>query len=123
MYQLGSALVDGQPAAIIKIGEKLHRLASVLGDTAGPTLDEVFAQWPAWRERIGRAVSVGVATPALDESGLAWLPPIARPPKLVCIGTNYTDHIAEMAVPCESARARDPSLERLQAADKHRRVM
>lgn len=26
------------------------------------------------------------------------MPPLARPPKLICIGTNYADHIAEMGV-------------------------
>lgn len=99
MFQLGTALLDGQPTPVIRTSGKLHRLDTVLGEAAGSSLDDVFADWPEWRERIGRALPGAHAAPALDEAGLAWLPPIARPPKLICIGTNYTDHIAEMAVP------------------------
>jgi acylpyruvate hydrolase len=31
----------------------------------------------------------------LDQTGLRFRPPIARPPKVVCVGLNYVDHAAE----------------------------
>src|SRR5579872_2125968 len=32
---------------------------------------------------------------ALDQSGLTYLPPIAKPPKIICVGMNYKDHAQE----------------------------
>ena len=33
--------------------------------------------------------------PAVAESSLEFLPPLARPPKIICLGLNYLDHAAE----------------------------
>lgn len=99
MFQLATAFLDDRPTAIVRIGEDLQRLGDIIGESAGPLLDEVFADWPAWQDRISRAMSSVPDARPLDANTLQWLPPIARPPKLVCIGTNYTDHMAEMAVP------------------------
>ena len=32
---------------------------------------------------------------AADAAGLAFLPPVVRPPKIICLGLNYRDHAAE----------------------------
>ena len=45
--------------------------------------------WPGVRE----AAESGRATPLADVRLLA---PIPRPPKIVCIGVNYADHVAEV---------------------------
>ena len=103
MYQLGFALLDEEPTTVIRIGGRLHRLDGVIGEAGGRTLDEIIADWPAWRSRIGRIPGAASDVPALDEANLNWLPPLARPPKLICIGTNYADHIAEMG--CTTCRA------------------
>ena len=34
-------------------------------------------------------------TEPLDQSGLTYLPPIANPPKIICVGMNYKDHAQE----------------------------
>jgi 2-keto-4-pentenoate hydratase/2-oxohepta-3-ene-1,7-dioic acid hydratase in catechol pathway len=31
----------------------------------------------------------------LDQTGLTYLPPIANPPKIICVGMNYKDHAQE----------------------------
>jgi acylpyruvate hydrolase len=38
---------------------------------------------------------------AVDEAALAFLPPVVRPSKIICLGLNYRDHAAEsgMAIP------------------------
>lgn len=35
------------------------------------------------------------AEPAVDEAALRFLPPLARPGKVICLGLNYSDHAAE----------------------------
>jgi acylpyruvate hydrolase len=37
-------------------------------------------------------------TPALDPSAVTYLPPVAAPSKIVCVGLNYADHIKESAL-------------------------
>lgn len=33
--------------------------------------------------------------PLLDINTVSWLPPIFNPPKIICVGLNYVDHVAE----------------------------
>lgn len=35
------------------------------------------------------------ATPVADADNLTWLPPMGRPPKILCVGLNYADHTKE----------------------------
>src|SRR5216683_1877458 len=37
--------------------------------------------------------------PVLDTNGLEYLPPIANPPKIACVGMNYQDHADENKLP------------------------
>ena len=55
------------------------------------TLPELIAQG-ADLLRAGR--SLGQA-PAVDLNGVRLLPPIPTPPKILCVGLNYDDHLAE----------------------------
>lgn len=36
--------------------------------------------------------------PRIEVANLTWLPPILRPGKILCIGLNYADHTAEVAM-------------------------
>jgi acylpyruvate hydrolase len=42
--------------------------------------------------RIGRELQ---STPAIDLNAVRILPPVPRPPKILCVGVNYADHIEE----------------------------
>jgi 2-keto-4-pentenoate hydratase/2-oxohepta-3-ene-1,7-dioic acid hydratase in catechol pathway len=46
-----------------------------------------------------RDVDLHSLGPAIDLSTTRLGPPIARPPKLICIGLNYADHAAESGLP------------------------
>jgi acylpyruvate hydrolase len=35
---------------------------------------------------------------SVDAASLKWLPPLSRPPKIICIGLNYADHSKESKV-------------------------
>lgn len=60
----------------------------------------VAAGEQAWKEAADYAATAppGAFLPA---AGLQWLPPIARPGKILCVGLNYRDHATEsrMEVP------------------------
>lgn len=79
-----------RPAAVAGDGSLLD-LSSVVG--AGGDIDGAFlaGDGPA---RARDAVASGVL-PVLDPADLRVGAPLARPPKLVCIGLNYQDHDAE----------------------------
>ncbi|QEH77245.1 fumarylacetoacetate hydrolase family protein [Sphingomonas sp. C8-2] len=62
----------------------------------------LLEEWPHWSARLaermaGKADRFGDA--AIPADRLGFLPPIALPRKLICIGANYHDHIAEMPIP------------------------
>jgi 2-keto-4-pentenoate hydratase/2-oxohepta-3-ene-1,7-dioic acid hydratase in catechol pathway len=62
-----------------------------------PLLED-WAYWSATLpDRIAGEARFGDG--ALPAASLTFLPPIALPRKLICIGANYHDHIAEMPIP------------------------
>ena len=84
--RVGRAVVDGRATVVASDAE--HAVA-----VAGADMTDVVGGWADWRPRL-EALLAG-AEPALDLSGARWLPPVA-PRKLICVGTNFSDHIAEM---------------------------
>jgi 2-keto-4-pentenoate hydratase/2-oxohepta-3-ene-1,7-dioic acid hydratase in catechol pathway len=82
-------------AALLEPGD-LDRLGGAPADIL-PLLED-WAHWSAvLPERIAATARFGES--ALPAASLAFLPPIALPRKLICIGANYHDHIAEMPIP------------------------
>jgi 2-keto-4-pentenoate hydratase/2-oxohepta-3-ene-1,7-dioic acid hydratase in catechol pathway len=53
----------------------------------------LIAEWPRWREAVNQAAANGEATIEMSEAH--WKAPV-MPGKLLCVGMNYTDHIAQM---------------------------
>lgn len=114
-YQIGSGTVSGRQTVILYARDLYLDLNLLLEDPAfkeyfgdsrieGPvSLMRVMDEWKYWSELLPKAVervtergdeSLGVI--AKDE--VRWLPPLMYPRKLICIGTNYKDHIAEMGI-------------------------
>ena len=93
-YQLANAEVDGRCAVLLVLDDRNYRLTDVLGAPAPEHLAEVLARWEHWRPRIAVAAANAPngATPVRPDR---WLAPVA-PPKLICIGVNYHDHLQEM---------------------------
>lgn len=62
-----------------------------------PILDD----WDKWDARIARQMDTQSASFAegLPADEARFLPPLAAPGKIACIGSNYHDHIAEMPIP------------------------
>ena len=100
LVQLGRAPLDGVVTALLKRPEGVFRLAELMPDAPGVgagLLDPLFARWEEYGEAVANAAPVGKAV-AEDALG-PFLAPLVAPPHLMCIGTNYRDHIAEMGVP------------------------
>ncbi|AJE46736.1 fumarylacetoacetate hydrolase family protein [Celeribacter indicus] len=95
-YKLGAGIVDGAPAPLILIDDRIYKLNDVLHDVHVDTLEEVFFDWENMERRIDRADSAG-QTP-IDSERVTFLPPLSTPRKLICIGVNYHDHLEEMKV-------------------------
>lgn len=96
--RLGRARIDGRVVALVELGGSAYRLADLL--PAAPdsgSLDALFADWYAVAGTIA-GLRPGTAEPVVVADD-AWLAPVERPLHLLCIGTNYRDHIAEMGIP------------------------
>jgi len=95
VIELGGAIY-GVPEAAATAGVGLPRdSASVL---------EMLQEWPAWLpvlEQLAASQPEGENTPIED---VTWLPPVLFPGKLVCVGANYQDHMAEMGIRVEQSR-------------------
>jgi 2-keto-4-pentenoate hydratase/2-oxohepta-3-ene-1,7-dioic acid hydratase in catechol pathway len=76
-------VVDG--ARIVRIQRALSRLAS--------TMIDLIAAWDVAEEEVRRVVQQCEEVVSLEEVRL--LPPIERPNKIMAMGLNYADHVAE----------------------------
>ena len=68
------------------------RRGSELIDLEGLDLIDILKAGP---QGIARAAELARSGAALDPTGLEYLPPLTKPPKIVCVGMNYQDHAAE----------------------------
>ena len=67
-------------------------MASCSGTSGFPgTLPELIAQG-ADLLRVGRSLG---QSPAIDLNAVRLLPPVPAPPKILCVGLNYDDHLEE----------------------------
>lgn len=107
-YRLAVAR-DGATAAVwADHGGKLLPLARILlpdlaAEVSGWTdLAPMLAEWSRWDQLLSEQVPAAAARFAAEgqsASSLRFAPPVAKPDKLICIGANYHDHIAEMKIP------------------------
>jgi acylpyruvate hydrolase len=85
MYKRG-----GKPGIAVWVEEGLRGLDSDASRYPG-NLDDLLAAGADLRS-VGTELA---SAPVLDPEGLAFLPPLSRPSKILCVGLNYRDHSAE----------------------------
>jgi ureidoglycolate lyase len=83
--ELGAVVGDGRIAPITRADPHLAR-----------DMIDLIARWPALEARVRAIADAAVGTLALAEVEL--LAPIPRPGKIMAIGLNYADHIAESGI-------------------------
>jgi 2-keto-4-pentenoate hydratase/2-oxohepta-3-ene-1,7-dioic acid hydratase in catechol pathway len=95
MSQIGVASVDGNDTLVLATDGGPIPLASVLGGARVPAdTIELIERW----DEIGPLIAAGADTTGespLSASSMQWRPPVI-PRKLLCVGANYHDHVAEM---------------------------
>lgn len=82
---------EGTGLAIVDAGGALRGLRTT--DAAYPgSLETLVTLDPAALDAAAAALRAGSV---IDAGAIEWLPPLARPGKIVCVGLNYADHTAE----------------------------
>jgi 2-keto-4-pentenoate hydratase/2-oxohepta-3-ene-1,7-dioic acid hydratase in catechol pathway len=108
-FSIGTIL-DNDDTAVVIIGNDVIRLNHLLGATGnedlpgGFGLSEMLHRWDVWLPRLKNVVdalansaSIRNASKIEAVSEVTWLPPIQRPRKLICMGTNYAGHASEVS--------------------------
>ena len=99
VVRLGRAAIDGAPVSLVQLDGETYRLGDLVDAASLPadgSLDGIFRNWPEWEDRLS-AIDRGSASP-VEVPYEAFLAPVEHPLHLLCIGTNYRDHIAEMGI-------------------------
>ena len=109
MYRLAVVESDDGAMVVVERDGRALALRDILaeGDLAGldgraPTdLMPLLDDWASWRDILPARIAAAASRfgEGLSAASLRFLPPIALPRKLICIGANYHDHIAEMPIP------------------------
>jgi len=99
-FTLASIFVEGVPRPAVGIGNGYVRFSYPL-EADYPTLKTVFQDWPRALERITTFVGQLERTPGSSIlAGAADLDmPVRFPNKIVGMGANFIDHLAEMGLP------------------------
>jgi 2-keto-4-pentenoate hydratase/2-oxohepta-3-ene-1,7-dioic acid hydratase in catechol pathway len=109
-FSIGAILDRGREVAVVVIGDEVVHFNSLLAATAAEELPEGFGlsemldHWEFWLPQLKGSVdafakNVSIRGACTIEAGsvVTWLPPIQRPRKLICMGTNYAGHASEVS--------------------------
>ncbi|AEF05087.1 fumarylacetoacetate hydrolase family protein [Alteromonas naphthalenivorans] len=101
----------GESMVMVEQHELMLPLAVILeGNTQAKSwanasdIKPILEQWSKAEPLIQKAVIDGKSlfiNKGLPASEVTYLPPLALPNKIVCIGVNYRDHIEEMKIPAD----------------------
>ncbi|QUT04601.1 fumarylacetoacetate hydrolase family protein [Sphingobium phenoxybenzoativorans] len=109
LYRL--AVVSGAAGkeAMVEHGGMLLPIDTLLdgkiGNSTGRPVDDlapVLDHWSGWNAKIAAKVEAGKSLfleKGIPVHSAKFASPLANPGKIVCIGSNFHDHIAEMAIP------------------------
>jgi 2-keto-4-pentenoate hydratase/2-oxohepta-3-ene-1,7-dioic acid hydratase in catechol pathway len=108
MYRLGVVQERGGAQVVVERAGYLLPIDVVLSGAVQKKLGAqpqdlmpLLRDWAYWNEQLDRYVNnnqSAFASSGRVVDGTQFLAPIALPGKIVCIGSNYHDHIAEMAI-------------------------
>lgn len=89
--RIGAARLEGRAEIVASYGGRVVALRDLLGDDVPASTREAIGRW----EELAPRLADPGAAPTLDQDALEWAPPV-MPQKLICVGANYGDHLAEM---------------------------
>lgn len=101
-YKLGTALIQEQATAVLLVGSEVFTLDEAYRnagfDRAPASILEVLNDWRRQSKLLASAVNKPMQKAGRSPGELRFLSPVTRPPKVICVGVNYRDHLAEMKV-------------------------
>ncbi|QUT04628.1 fumarylacetoacetate hydrolase family protein [Sphingobium phenoxybenzoativorans] len=104
-YRLAVVQIEGQSAPVVEHAGHMLPLADILPGGEGKALGDLLPLLQKWGES-ERIISAYVdanlsrfSSEGLSAGSVRFLSPIQAPGKIVCIGSNFHDHIAEMPIP------------------------
>jgi 2,4-didehydro-3-deoxy-L-rhamnonate hydrolase len=102
----GTLSVDGGSRAMVIVEGRAVPLQELLPH--GPAdVTGVVSAWPTLRERL-ESLAYDLDLSGFPQAAeLKWLAPL-QPGKVLCVGSNYWDHVAEMAGPAGVATGESP---------------
>lgn len=84
---------NGRAGLAVRLSQGLVGLLLTDDDSLAGGLERLLADGHAALPRAHALITDhGVR---LDEASITFLPPVARPPKIICVGLNYRDHTSE----------------------------
>jgi 2-keto-4-pentenoate hydratase/2-oxohepta-3-ene-1,7-dioic acid hydratase in catechol pathway len=94
------------PAAAIVVGDRAWLLRDLGDAKLNRSVKDLFENWAANFPRLDKLASLCAAGAyaaelEVDLASASLLVPIAYPNKLIAVGANYRDHLAEMGLPTE----------------------
>lgn len=101
-WRLGTIAAAGRPATVIEVDDALHLLDALIAKAGIATpgtstgVRDLIDEWETWRPVLAQLATASAGERPLDRDSLEWLPAIPNPRKIVCVGINYRDHVAEM---------------------------
>jgi 2-keto-4-pentenoate hydratase/2-oxohepta-3-ene-1,7-dioic acid hydratase in catechol pathway len=100
LYRLAVIKSEGRRLAVIEFNGRLLPLNAIFGSQF-EDLQPVLEQWSDHNSRLNEFVSSQSEKFAdgIHSDSAKFLAPIANPGKIICIGANYHDHVAEMPIP------------------------
>jgi 2,4-diketo-3-deoxy-L-fuconate hydrolase len=95
--QIGTVQDDGDARVALVLDGGVRFLDEVV-PRAPHDVRGLIAGWDHWRDEVLAVGRSAASDPALPVSQMRWLAPLT-PRKVLCVGSNYHDHVAEMDGP------------------------
>ena len=94
--RLGTGILDDAEHTLLGLVEGVYLLSDLL-ETEVPLI-EIIGDWTGYRPRLFEAAEKARNRRPIDQDAIRFVAPVPKPPKLVCVGTNYHDHLREMGI-------------------------
>ena len=89
---------DAGRARVVLVFDDGAQFADDVLPAAPADVRTLIAEWPQHREAVLTAAERADASALISTAELTWLAPVV-PHKIICVGSNYHDHVAEMEGP------------------------